>query len=102
MYWSIRKVRMGASRMPAMPASAPPMSQLPSPIACGEYPSAASDRGFSAAAEVARPKLVYRVITPKARVSTAATPKMMSLSAPTLAPSTVTGLVDSSEGTRTV
>ena len=50
---------LGASRMPASPAVAPPMAQVIVARRLGDQPSAATARSFSALAEIASPTLVY-------------------------------------------
>ena len=65
---------LGASRMPAKPAVAPPIAHVTVARKFGDHPSAATARSFSALAEIARPIRVNRVKAHSANVSTIAMP----------------------------
>ena len=71
---------LGASRMPASPAMAPPIAQVIVARRFGDQPSADAARSFSALAEIASPTRVYRVKAQSAIVSTIAMPNRKSRS----------------------
>ena len=65
---------LGASRMPARPAVAPPIAHVIVARKFGDHPSEDTARSFSALAEIASPIRVNRVKAHNANVSTIAMP----------------------------
>src|SRR6476620_5828146 len=84
-------VVIGTSRIAATPPSAAPTAQLTTAMTSGEIASDAAATGFSATADVARPKLVNRYTAHSTVVRTMAMPRIQRRSSPTEAPKIVTG-----------